>query len=102
MYREESVTFQSFAAQIKDVLESKGLSYDVAKTLYQSEGLISLESVNVIKETADEKEKAQILMSLLQQQIVEDKSRFSVIVNGMTEFVDLKPIMEKMTCECSL
>ena len=98
MYGE--ATFLSFKDKIKDVLESEGLSYDVAKTLYQSEGMISLESVNVIQGAADEKTKAQILMDLLQGQIMEDKSRFKAVVSGMMEFADLKPIMEKMTCEC--
>ncbi len=95
----ESAKFRSFEGEIIDVLEKKDLSYDVAKCLYQSEGLISLERVNDIQNVVDKKTKAALLIRILLQQIEEDNSRFNLVVKELTKFPDLRPIMEKMTCK---
>ncbi len=93
----ESVVFLSSTNKIQEVLISENLSIiDIANSLYQSNGIISLDDISQLNAIEDEKKKAQYLMSLLQQIISKEESQFEQIAKVFTSNDKLKPCIDEM------
>lgn len=95
MTETESIVFQYFSKELQDILTSESKTDEVANSLYQSEGVISLDNVLHIKALTSEAEKARHLLSLLQQLILEDKSQFEKIAGVLKSHAELSPTVIK-------
>ena len=96
MYGKEARVFQSFITELKDILASEKICDQVANTLYQNKGIVSLEYVLDLKNEKNEIEKAQKLLSFLEHQITADKSYFERITSELETFAKLQPVIQKM------
>ena len=74
-------------------MAAEKLTDEVANSLYQNHGIISLEEVKNLKGEKDERSKAQELLSLL---ILRDGSDLKKIMAEFRSFEKLQPVIKEM------
>ena len=96
MHSREEVVFHSFITELKALFVSENLTNEVANTLFQNQGIISLQYVLDLKSEKDEEERAQTLLTKLDQLILDDNLQFEVIADELGSFDGLKPVVRRM------
>ena len=86
--------FQSSIGKFKTILVENKLTDEVANSLYQNKGIISLEEVKQIKGKDTEDEKALSMLISLHQLILQDDVQFKQIMCELESFKSLQLVIE--------